>query len=56
MTISFSSTMLWHQRSCSIQGSDNALDQIQCVKYTLHPTFPNPEREVCKRGTGERNR
>jgi len=36
-----------------IQGPDDALDQIQCVKYTLHPTFPNPEREVCKRGTGE---
>lgn len=35
-----------------IEGPSNALDQIQCVEYTLHPTFPNPVREVCDRGIG----
>jgi transcription initiation factor IIF auxiliary subunit len=32
--------------------SDNkTLDDIQCVDYTLHPTFPDPVRKVCMRGT-----
>ena len=26
------------------------LSRIQCVEYTLHPTFPNPVRRVCVRG------
>jgi transcription initiation factor IIF auxiliary subunit len=26
------------------------LDRIQCVEYTLHPTFPNPIRRVCTPG------
>jgi transcription initiation factor IIF auxiliary subunit len=26
------------------------LDKIQCVEYTLHPSFPNPIRRVCVRG------
>jgi transcription initiation factor IIF auxiliary subunit len=34
-----------------IQGSKQTLDQVRCVEYTLHPTFPNPVMEVCKRGT-----
>jgi transcription initiation factor IIF auxiliary subunit len=33
-----------------VQGPANAVNQIQCVEYTLDPTFPNPVREVCKRG------
>ena len=37
-----------------IQGSSNVLDQIRCVEYTLHPTFPKPVQEVSKRGTGSR--
>ena len=28
----------------------SVLNQIQCVEYTLHPTFPNPIRRVCVRG------
>lgn len=35
-----------------IQGSEEVLDQIQLVKYILHPTFPNPEPEVLERGEG----
>jgi transcription initiation factor IIF auxiliary subunit len=34
----------------SISGPRVAADQIQCVEYTLHPTFPNPVRRVCTRG------
>ncbi len=34
-----------------IQGPDDILDQVQCVEYTLDPTFPNPVREICDRGT-----
>ena len=26
------------------------LDRIQCVEYTLDPSFPNPVRRTCKRG------
>jgi transcription initiation factor IIF auxiliary subunit len=33
-----------------LQGPASALNRIQCVEYTLDPTFPNPVREVCKRG------
>ncbi len=33
-----------------LQGPANALNQIRCVEYTLDPTFPNPVREVCRRG------
>lgn len=35
-----------------LRGPDSALSQVKCVEYTLHPTFPNPVREVCARGTG----
>lgn len=35
-----------------IQGSDEVLDRIQCVEYTLHRTFFDPVREVSDRGTG----
>jgi transcription initiation factor IIF auxiliary subunit len=35
-----------------LKGSDQALSQIRCVEYTLHPTFPDPVREVCNRGKG----
>jgi hypothetical protein len=35
-----------------IRGSEDALDQVDCVEYTLHPTFPNPQQVVCERGTG----
>ncbi|MBI4773794.1 MAG: PEGA domain-containing protein [Deltaproteobacteria bacterium] len=35
-----------------IQGEDRDLAVVQCVEYTLHPTFPNPVRKVCDRGQG----
>lgn len=37
-----------------LQGSPQALNEVQCVVYTLHPTFPNPVRRVCDRGRGPR--
>lgn len=33
-----------------IQGSDNELEQVKCVEYTLHPTFPNPLQTICDKG------
>ncbi|UCD18435.1 MAG: hypothetical protein JSV44_05875 [Candidatus Zixiibacteriota bacterium] len=35
-----------------IQGPELDLEKIQCVQYTLHPTFYDPVREVCERGSG----
>jgi transcription initiation factor IIF auxiliary subunit len=35
-----------------LKGSEEALSQVRCVEYTLHPTFPDPVREVCNRGKG----
>jgi hypothetical protein len=34
-----------------IEGPDDELDQIRSVRYTLHPTFPNPVRLVTDRAT-----
>jgi len=36
-----------------VEGSDDVLEQIRCVEYTLHPTFPNPVQEICERGRSE---
>lgn len=33
-----------------IEGDKAALDEVRCVKYTLHPTFPEPIQTVCARG------
>ncbi len=35
-----------------IRGSEEDLARVQCVEYTLHPTFPDPVRTVCRRGEG----
>ena len=35
-----------------IRADEQTLGQINCVEYTLHPTFPNPVRTVCSRGQG----
>ncbi len=35
-----------------VQGPPEALRQVRCVEYTLHPTFPNPVQEVCDPGRG----
>jgi transcription initiation factor IIF auxiliary subunit len=37
-----------------IEGDEDQLSQVQCVQYTLHPTFPDPVRTVCERGSGPR--
>ena len=37
-----------------ILGPEEALDQIRCVEYTLHPTFPETVHEVCEFGTEDR--
>lgn len=34
-----------------VEGDDRTLGDIKCVKYTLHPTFPEPVRTVCRRGS-----
>lgn len=33
-----------------ISADQETLNQISCVEYTLHPTFPNPVRTSCDRG------
>ncbi len=35
-----------------LRAAPAVLDRIQCVEYRLHPTFPDPVRLVCKRGSG----
>ncbi len=34
-----------------ILASSDVLGQINCVEYTLHPTFPDPVRTVCQQGS-----
>jgi hypothetical protein len=41
----------WWSWSVWLEGSDEALDQVASVRYTLHPTFPNPVREVSDRAS-----
>ncbi len=31
----------------------SVIARISCVEYRLHPTFPNPNREVCQRGSAD---
>jgi transcription initiation factor IIF auxiliary subunit len=33
-----------------VKAQQPVLNKIQCVEYTLHPTFPNPIRRVCALG------
>lgn len=35
-----------------LTGPEEELSRIECVEYTLHPTFPNPVQKVCERGRG----
>lgn len=37
-----------------LEGGKDELDKIESVKYTLHPTFPNPDRVVASRATNFR--
>jgi YEATS family len=34
-----------------VRGSPEEISKIRCVVYHLHPTFPNPERQVCDAGS-----
>jgi transcription initiation factor IIF auxiliary subunit len=42
----------WWNWTVFIEGSEDVLRSVRCVEYTLHPTFPDPVRTVCSRGTG----
>ncbi len=33
-----------------IASNDETLNQIECVEYILHPTYPDPKRKVCDKG------
>jgi transcription initiation factor IIF auxiliary subunit len=35
-----------------IRAPADTIRSIRCVEYTLHPTFPNPVRQVCNSGEG----
>ncbi len=37
-----------------IKGTSEALGHVRCVQYALDPSFPNPRRTVCSRGTEDR--
>lgn len=37
-----------------VTGDDGVLEDIKCVTYTPHPTFPNRVRRVCERGVGDK--
>jgi transcription initiation factor IIF auxiliary subunit len=39
----------WWSWSVWIDGSKEEIDQIKCVEYTLHSTFPNPVRTIATR-------
>ena len=39
----------WWEWGILVEGTSERLDQIRCVGYTLHRTFPNPVRLVCSR-------
>ena len=41
----------WWQWALWIQGSEEDLNQIKSVTYTLHPTFPQPIRTVTNRAS-----
>jgi transcription initiation factor IIF auxiliary subunit len=39
----------WWKWAVWIEGSDEALDGIDHVEWTLHPTFPDPVRKTSNR-------
>lgn len=41
----------WWEWAVWIEASDEELDRIEYVEYTLHPTFPKPVREISDRDT-----
>lgn len=42
----------WWEWTIFVQGPEETLRQIRCVRYRLHPTFPKPVQTVCNRGSG----
>jgi YEATS family len=38
-----------------IKGTSDALAHVTCVQYVLDPSFPNPYRTVCNRGTEDQS-
>ena len=41
----------WWKWAVWIEGRDEALDLIDFVEWTLHPTFPNPIRRIHDRAS-----
>src|SRR5829696_7156569 len=41
----------WWKWSVWIDGSEQELDQIRYVEYTLHHTFPRPVRKIANRSS-----
>ena len=41
----------WWEWTVFIKGSSTDLEQVKCVEYTLHETFPNPVKLICTRGS-----
>ena len=41
----------WWRWAVWIEAPDEALDLIDFVEWTLHPTFPNPVRKIGDRAT-----
>ncbi len=39
----------WWEWGLHIEGEVQDLDQIRCVEYTLHRSFPKPVRTICTR-------
>ena len=40
----------WWKWRIFVKGEESVLRQIECVEYTLHPTFVNPVRRICTKG------
>jgi len=41
----------WWKWAVWVEGRDEALDLIEFVEWTLHPTFPNPIRKIHDRAS-----
>jgi transcription initiation factor IIF auxiliary subunit len=41
----------WWKWSLWIEGTDEDLERIEAVTYTLHPTFPEPVRIITDRAS-----
>jgi transcription initiation factor IIF auxiliary subunit len=35
------------QWTAFVSGPSDQIEKIECVQYTLHPTFPDPIKKVC---------